>query len=105
MIIAEKFYTQEELKAWNETRKLQLCQFIDGRTGGGTQAARREAARVTVAARVTAIGGGGGAAAAARVTGCRGWGSGACVGETSSSARTELKSAKFLATASGHLKA
>ena len=67
---------------------------------------------MTAAARVTAIGGGGGAAAAARVTGCRlglgraaGWGSDACVGETSSSARTELKSAKFLATASGHLKA
>ena len=51
MIIAEKFYAQEQLKRWNETRKLQLCQFIDGRTGGGTQAARREAARVTVAAR------------------------------------------------------
>ena len=25
MIIAEKFYAQEELKPWNETRKLQLC--------------------------------------------------------------------------------
>ena len=37
MIIAEKFYAQEELKAWNETRKLQLCQFICRRTGGGTQ--------------------------------------------------------------------
>ena len=33
MIIAEKFYAEEEVKRWNETRKLQLCHFFDGRTG------------------------------------------------------------------------
>ena len=31
----------EELKPLNETRKLHFLQFIDGGTGGGTQAARR----------------------------------------------------------------
>ena len=42
MIIAEKFYAQEELKPLG--MKLESCNFvqlIDGGTGGGTQAARR----------------------------------------------------------------
>ena len=30
MIVAEKCYAQEELKPWNETRKLQLCAIYRG---------------------------------------------------------------------------
>ena len=63
---------------------------------------------MTAAARVTAIGGGGGAAAAARVTGCR---LRRRHGAPRASEGNELvgqdgiKCAKFLTTASGHLKA
>ena len=88
--------------------KLESCNFVmtiyrwtdRRRHAGGTAVGGESDCGGEGVVRVTAIGGGGGAAAAARVTGCRGWGSGACVGETSSSARTEFKSANFLATAS-----
>ena len=105
IIISEKFYAQEELKPWNETRKLQLCAIYrwvhrrrhaegtavggKGDCGGEGDSSRRRRRR------------GGGREGDGLPAGARAL---ACVGETSSSARTELKSAKFLASASGHLK-
>ena len=41
MRIAEKFYAQQELKLGMKLESCKLCQFIDPRTGGRTQAARR----------------------------------------------------------------